>query len=230
MQTIRTPAIAHAAFVNAALVLAALAAWSAAPAAQAQLLDKDKVRCESKEGRRETCDTKWPGQSALTKQLSDTRCIKGSTWGASPGKVWVDNGCRGEFGPEYSGKIVRCESRDGRYKTCGKNLYGNADLIRQMSDTACREGTSWGLRGGSIWVDKGCRGEFRVGESSGVYSVTCSSENGRRQNCAWDSKRGTPSLLESLSKSPCVKGRSWNYDKKGGLWVDEGCRGRFGIR
>ncbi len=229
MQTIRT-ALAHVTVLKLTLALVALAAWSAAPTAQAQLLDKDSVRCESKEGRRETCDTKWPGQTALTRQLSDTRCVKGSTWGASPGKVWVDNGCRAEFGPEYSGKEVQCESSDGKYKTCGKNLYGNADLIRQLSATSCKEGVSWGLRGGSIWVDQGCRGVFRVGESSGRYSVTCSSEGGRRQSCAWDSKRGVPSLLESLSKSPCVKGRSWGYDKKGGLWVDEGCRGRFGIR
>ncbi len=238
MQTIRTdlapptfmkPAFMKPAVMKLMLTLAALAVWSAAPTAQAQLLNKDSVRCESKEGRHETCETKWPGQTRLTKQLSETRCVKGSTWGASPGKVWVDNGCRAEFGPEYSGKEVQCESNDGRYKTCGKNLYGNADLIRQLSSPSCKDGVSWGLRGGSIWVDQGCRGVFRVGESSGRYSVTCSSEGGRRQNCAWDSKRGIPSLLESLSKAPCVKGRSWGYDKKGGLWVDEGCRGRFGL-
>lgn len=214
------------------LLLAAIAivGWGASPA-QAQLPGKDKVRCESKDGRRETCDTKWPGQTELTKQLSDTRCVEGRTWGSSAGKVWVDNGCRGEFGPRFAGKEVRCESDDGKYKTCGKDLYGNADLIRQLSSTACVEGRTWGMRNGSIWVDKGCRGEFRVGESSGVYSLTCSSENGRRSSCAWDRKRGTPSLLETLSKSPCVKGKSWDYDKKtGNLWVDEGCRARFGLR
>jgi hypothetical protein len=211
--------------------LAALALSTLAPTAQAQFGDKDRVRCESKEGRRETCDTKWPGQTDLTKQLSDTRCIEGRTWGSSPGKVWVDNGCRGEFGPRFAGKEVRCESNDGKYKTCGRDLYGNADLIRQLSSTPCTEGSSWGLRNGAIWVDKGCRGEFRVGQSSGRYSVTCSSENGRRQNCGWDRKRGTPSLLETLSKSPCVSGKSWGYDKKtGNLWVDEGCRARFGLR
>lgn len=212
------------------LILIALAAWSAAPSAHAQFGDKDSVRCESKDARRETCDTPWPGQTRLTRQLSDTACVQGKNWGASPGKVWVERGCRAEFGPQYSGKEVRCESSDGRYKACGKDLYGNADLIRQLSDTPCREGVSWGTRGGSVWVDKGCRGVFRIGESTGRYSTTCASENGRRQTCAWDSKRGKPLLLEALSKSPCVQGRSWGYDKKQGLWVDEGCRGRFGLR
>jgi hypothetical protein len=212
------------------LLLFTVAAWSTAPAVQAQIFNKDSVRCESKDTRRETCETGWPGQTQLNRQLSDKRCVQGRTWGASPGKVWVDAGCRAEFGPLYAGKEVKCESSDGHRKTCGKNLYGNADLIRQLSSTACRENVSWGLRSGSIWVDKGCRGVFRVGESAGRYSTTCGSENGRRQQCPWDGKRGKPVLLESLSKSPCTEGRSWGYDKKQGLWVDEGCRARFGLR
>lgn len=217
-------------FRTLAMCAVASLTWSAAPDAHAQFGSKDTVRCESKDNRRETCDTKWPGQSELTRQLSDTRCIKGSTWGETPGKVWVSGGCRAEFGPQFSGKTLKCESSDGKYKTCGSNLYGNPDLIRQLSGTPCQQGVSWGLRNGSIWVDKGCRGEFRIGESSGKYSLTCASENGRRASCAWDARKGKPSLLETLSKSPCVQGRSWGYDKKAGLWVDEGCRGRFGVR
>jgi hypothetical protein len=215
-----------------ALILCTIAglAWSAVPEAHAQFGSKDTVRCESKDNRRETCDTKWPGQTELTRQLSDTRCVKGSTWGATPGKVWVSGGCRAEFGPQFSGKTLKCESSDGKYKTCGNGLYGNPDLIRQFSGTPCQQGVSWGLRNGSIWVDKGCRGEFRIGESSGKYSLTCASENGRRTSCAWDARKGQPSVLETLSKSPCVKGRSWGYDKRAGLWVDEGCRARFGVR
>ena len=213
----------------ACLLLAATAA-AAVPTARAELFERDSVRCESKEGRRETCDVSWPGQSRLVRQMSATDCIAGRTWGASPGKVWVDKGCRAEFGPQYSGKEVRCESDDGRRKTCGRDLYGQAVLLRQLSDTPCREGSSWGLRGGSIWVDNGCRGVFRIGDAGARYSVTCGSENGRRQTCAWDAARGKPSLLERLSKSPCVEGRSWGYDRKIGLWVDEGCRARFGLR
>lgn len=212
------------------LLLAVAAACSMAPTTHAQMFDKDSVRCESKDTRRETCDTPWPGQTRLTRQLSATDCVQGRTWGATAGKVWVEKGCRAEFGPLYAGKEVKCESNDGRRKSCGKDLYGNADLVRQLSDKSCTEGSSWGLRGGSIWVDKGCRGVFRVGESGGRYSTTCGSENGRRQSCPWDSKRGKPVLLEKLSQSACTEGRSWGYDKKQGLWVDEGCRARFGLR
>ena len=215
----------------AATCVLALAAALPAPQARAELFDKDRVKCESKDTRRETCEVKWPGQTELLRQISDTRCVQGRTWGASPGKVWVSGGCRAEFGPQFSGKSLKCESSDGKHETCGKDLYGNVDLIRQLSDAPCTQGVSWGQNNGSIWVDKGCRGEFRIGESSGRVSVTCASENGRRSTCPWNARNGVPSLLENLSKSPCVAGRSWGYDKRAGqLWVDEGCRARFGVR
>lgn len=215
-------------------LLALLVAFAACPTAPiahaANPFDRDSVKCESKDTRRETCQVSWPGQTRLVRQLSATDCVQGRTWGATPGKVWVSGGCRGEFGPRFTGKEIRCESADGHHETCGRNLYGNADLIRQLSDAPCREGSTWGQSGGSIWVDKGCRGVFRVGESSGRYSTTCGSENGRRHTCPWDARRGRPVLLETLSKSACTQGRSWGYDGKGAVWVDEGCRGRFGLR
>ena len=61
------------------LLLTAAAACSAAPSASAQIFDKDSVRCESKDSRRETCDTSWPGQTRLSRQLSDTACVQGRT-------------------------------------------------------------------------------------------------------------------------------------------------------
>ena len=226
----RLPALQTLLLAAATCAVAALTSFHA-PQARAELFDKDRVKCESKDTRRETCDTKWPGQTELLRQLSDTRCVQGRTWGASPGKVWVSGGCRAEFGPQFNGKSLKCESNDGKHRTCGKDLYGNADLIRQLSSTPCTQGVSWGQNNGSIWVDKGCRGEFRIGESSGRFSLTCGSENGRRATCPWDSRRGMPTVLESLSRSPCVEGRSWGYDRRAGsLWVDEGCRARFGVR
>ena len=57
----------------------------------------------------------------------------GGWFHSSVGARWVGGGCRAEFAPQYSGKEVRCEGSDGRYKACGRNLYGNADLIRQRA-------------------------------------------------------------------------------------------------
>jgi tetratricopeptide (TPR) repeat protein len=58
--------------------------------------------------------------------------------------------------------LIRCESFDGERKSCGTNLNGVAVLVRQLSDTSCREAVTWGLKNGSIWVDRGCRGLFRM--------------------------------------------------------------------
>lgn len=54
--------------------------------------------------------------------------------------------------------------------------------------------------------------------------VTCNSEGWTKQRCApeWRDAR----LLETLSREACRRGHSWDVDRRG-LWVDDGCRGRF---
>lgn len=201
------------------------------------------IRCESSDNRQHTCNTPWSGTAELVRQLSNSPCIEGQTWSSSPGRVWVRNGCRGEFaesrwgGGGGNGQQIRCESDGGRYRQCGTGLYGNVRLIRQISGSACAQGRTWGLRGGSIWVSGGCRGLFEVygngggwGGNGGDYSVTCASKDGRYTTCAWDRSRGWPRLQQQLSDSACVEGRSWGYDRGNTLWVDRGCRGRFGVR
>ena len=60
-----------------------------------------------------------------------------------------------------SGRVVRCESRDGRYNFCSSHgNVGRAQLRRQFSDSSCRLNVSWGYRNDGIWVDRGCRAEF----------------------------------------------------------------------
>lgn len=198
------------------------------------------IRCESNDSRQRTCNTPWAGDSELVRQLSNTACVEGQSWSSSPGRVWVRGGCRAEFAQSRwgggNGEEIRCESDRGRYRQCGTGLYGHARLIRQVSGSACVEGRTWGLRNGSIWVSGGCRGVFEIRRSgggwggNGDYSVTCASKDGRYTTCAWDRSRGWPQLLQQLSDSACVEGRTWGYDRGNTLWVDRGCRGRFGVR
>ena len=208
----------------------------------------DTVRCESEGGRSRACPTPWRGFSRLSRQLSSTRCVQGQNWFSRPGQVTVSGGCRGEFAPGRGddsagdGTEIRCESTDNRLRRCGSNLHGNARLVRQLSGTRCIEGSTWGLRDGMLWVDRGCRGVFRVerggwapgmgggwNPSSGAYSVTCASEQRRQTTCAWDARRGRPELLQQLSSTPCQEGTSWGY-RAGQIWVSGGCRARFGVR
>ena len=200
------------------------------------------VRCESNDGRPRTCATQWQGPSRLLKQLSSTACVQGTNWFMSRGQVTVSNGCRAEFGPGAGNGSggrdsvsVRCESDDGRLRSCGGGLSGRVELQRQLSNTACIQGSNFGLRNGSVWVDRGCRGDFLVQMRPDRpvdtgYSVTCSSVKGRYTTCAWDTNRGQPYLMERLSKNACSNGYSWGHSVRTGLWVNHGCRARFGTR
>ena len=67
------------------------------------------------------------------------------------------------YGNNGYGRVVRCESRDGRYNFCRTSGYADRAQIRRVfSDASCRLNYSWGYRNGGVWVDNGCRAEFVV--------------------------------------------------------------------
>jgi hypothetical protein len=59
----------------------------------------------------------------------------------------------------------------------------------------------------------------------GVAEVRCSSNDGRTRHCNVDT-RGGVRIVRQESRSPCIQGRSWGYDRRG-IWVANGCRARF---
>jgi hypothetical protein len=200
----------------------------------------DSIRCESDDKRPRTCATPWQGGSRLVRQLSDTACIEGRTWQSQRGQVYVSGGCRGEFAaggnayPPVGGDNVRCESDNGRARTCPTPWQGGSRLVRQLSDTACVEGRTWQSQRGQVYVSGGCRGEFAAGgdwsgDPGNGYSVTCASTGNRSQSCAWNSRYGRPYLLQQLSSSPCRENGTWWYEGNA-IRVSNGCRARFGAR
>lgn len=127
------------------------------------------VRCESRDGRWTHCPADTRGGVELVRQRSRSACIRGQTWGADRRGVWVSGGCRGEFraggggwhgGPDYG--RFRCESNDGRARSCPLDVRGEVRLVRQLSRAPCIEGRSWGQDRRGVWVDHGCRAEFEV--------------------------------------------------------------------
>jgi predicted porin len=58
-------------------------------------------------------------------------------------------------------------------------------------------------------------------------TVTCQSDPGERRHCKADTSAGV-ALMEQTSSEPCLLGKTWGYDDEG-LWVEDGCRGRFVI-
>ncbi|UOV06459.1 DUF3011 domain-containing protein [Pseudoxanthomonas sp. F37] len=204
--------------------------WNPNPPAPGQT-----ILCESKSGDARRCTPPWRGPSRLVRQLSNSRCEEGTTWSSQDGLITVWKGCRGEFAAAGgSTGTIRCESTDGRGRTCRTPWSGHSRLTRQLSRAACVEGQSWQSQRGQVYVGNGCRAEFapRIGGGGGGsshYSVTCSSENNRRHSCAYDPRQGRPILLQQLSNTSCREGYSWGYAGNQ-IWVDRGCRGRFGPR
>ncbi len=66
-----------------------------------------------------------------------------------------------------------------------------------------------------------------IGILYGQGRITCSSQNGGRNFCRADTSRGV-ALINQLSSSRCIQGRTWGWDNRG-IWVDQGCRAEFAL-
>lgn len=146
------------------------------------------------------------------------------------------------FAQRGRGDVVTCGSVDGRYARC-QVPWQDADLVHKDSDASCDRGRSWGFDRGGIWVDKGCRGQFvEVGRRGpggpGGWNdrppreqiVQCGSVDGRYRVCNVDIGRDADvRLVANDSDTRCEQGRNWGVSRDG-IWVNNGCRGRFAIR
>jgi hypothetical protein len=161
--------------------------------------------------------------------------VNRSNWGFSRIKQDISQslaggGGGGQYpGPgQGQGGRIRCESVNNRSQTCPTPWQGPSRLVQQLSGTGCVEGRNWQSQRGQIFVSGGCRGEFAAGAMQNPnYSVTCTSIKMRPVTCAWNRQSGRPQLQRQLSKSACVEGQTWGYDNRRGLWVNNGCSGRF---
>jgi hypothetical protein len=143
-------------------------------------------------------------------------------------------------------QVVTCSSDNGKRNYCPANTRGGVSMVRQRSDARCQQGYSWGYDQRGIWVDRGCRADFRINTyrpggpgygpggpgygpgGPGGQMITCSSNNGGRNYCPANTKRGVQ-LVKQRSDARCTQGYSWGYDQRG-IWVDRGCRADFVVR
>ncbi|WP_396617229.1 DUF3011 domain-containing protein [Lysobacter soli] len=148
------------------------------------------------------------------------------------------------------GRTVRCDSNDNRYQQCAIDGR-DARLVRQYSKSACVEGRSWGVGRGFVWVNNGCRAEFATGYGGGhgggwnggnggghggggwngggpAQTLYCGSDDNRPRRCNVTIRRDAR-MVQQKSKSACIEGRSWGWDRDG-IWVSNGCRADFQVR
>jgi len=59
---------------------------------------------------------------------------------------------------------LTCSSDNEQWHQCGTSFtnIANVELVRQISGSPCIQGQTWGFEARGVWVDRGCRAEFRV--------------------------------------------------------------------
>jgi len=66
-------------------------------------------------------------------------------------------------GGNVQSQTFACNSDNMRRHSCFVDTRGGeVRLVRQLSDSACTKGYSWGTNRRGIWVDHGCRADFAV--------------------------------------------------------------------
>jgi hypothetical protein len=65
-------------------------------------------------------------------------------------------------------RTVKCESNDGRRNYCFE-VYERerVTMQEQISGSPCEAGRTWGVDSRGLWVDRGCRAIFVIGERQG---------------------------------------------------------------
>lgn len=66
----------------------------------------------------------------------------------------------------------------------------------------------------------------RPGPGYGNQTITCGSPQHRLARCPVPGDWRGVQMVRQTSKSVCVEGRSWGYDR-GSVWVNDGCAGVF---
>src|SRR5215469_3157218 len=66
---------------------------------------------------------------------------------------------------QRGGQTITCSSNDGRRNYCAADTSRGIRLSRQISGSPCIQGQTWGWDNRGLWVDRGCRAEFLVGDN-----------------------------------------------------------------
>ncbi|WP_433965709.1 DUF3011 domain-containing protein [Tunturiibacter gelidiferens] len=151
------------------LLIAGASAITAPAIAQPGYGGPPRITCSSNDGRRNWCDIGPSRDVRMARQISGSPCVRDSTWGVDRRGLWVDRGCRAEFiigrggsPPPPPARIVTCSSNDGRRNWCDIGPSRDVRLSRQISGSPCVRDSTWDLDRRGLWVDRGCRADFRV--------------------------------------------------------------------
>jgi hypothetical protein len=224
---------------SVAIVSFCLAGLAGVASLEAQQQARGTVRCES-DGTYRRCPAgaTWRG-ARLVQQLSTKACVQGRTWGLDGNVLWVNDGCRGVFeaGDPYArvGERVTCSSVRAARTECPADTRFGARMVRQLSTVGCVQGRTWGTDDAALWVDRGCRAEFEIGDGSagvpaggGTERLVCGNLAGRQVTCPTNGYATESRLVRDLSGGRCREGQNWGFTDAF-IWANAGCRAEFEV-
>ncbi|MBS0226243.1 MAG: DUF3011 domain-containing protein [Proteobacteria bacterium] len=154
----------------------------------------------------------------------------------------------------HGGDIVSCAATNGERVHCKAEVVGKTvTLVRLRSKTECLRGRDWDADEGGVWVDHGCRADFKLTEAAVVSPagekaqsepvvatkpaavvpaprglVVCESWQSRWAHCDADVTQTIRLARQRTNDAQCIRSQTWGVDATG-IWVSSGCRGEFQV-
>ncbi|HEY9506490.1 MAG TPA: DUF3011 domain-containing protein [Gemmatimonadales bacterium] len=135
-----------------------------------------RITCGSGSSIQMQCSTQGHAtRVGVVRDLGSSRCRQGDNWRYTASEIVAGNGCRAEFevtyGKDSAGmrpvapprRVISCGNTSGSAMSC--NAFGTVATVRLQLDRSngrCGQSGSWGLGDQSIWVTRGCYGDFEL--------------------------------------------------------------------
>ena len=216
-------------------------------------------RCESNDGHYRECRWSGFGTVFLTQTLSKAECVRGKSWDVHDNIVWVDRGCRAEFGVQGTNREERRIRRNNRniqrnpavaqVVTCGTGRKARQNcavdttygvyLNRQLSSDDCTYNRDWGYDQNGVWAANGCRAEFVTGDASGSGYFGGMNSSRYTSLVVCESSNGRRKTCNADTRYGVDVYRQLSKTEcvfnstwgydSRGIWVDKGCRAEFAL-
>lgn len=123
-----------------------------------------------------------------------------------------------------NGRLVTCESYNGRYQYCNVGWSQHVELHRQLSRNPCNYNRTWGYDRNGVWVSNNCRAEFMIDGHADSWGW---SDNNRRGLTLYRdvNYNGRSELFTTNSSS--LQGSSIGNDEASSARLSPGCRARL---
>jgi hypothetical protein len=124
-------------------LLPAAAALALCGVAPRQAAAQQTVTCQSTGYDRTYCQVDTRGGVVLSRNLSNSPCVAGRSWGTVAGRgIWVSNGCRAEFrvnnGYNNNNGVLTRRGNVNNNRRANRDVNGNGNVNGNRAENLCR--------------------------------------------------------------------------------------------